>query len=84
MRDIRSRCNLAEALFYIKDSDDGRKEKLIKSLFPDLRICTYKCDKLKAIPKNITCIYREHGSHCAYKRCLALCQNIYFNEINVF
>lgn len=75
MRDIKAQCNIDEALFYVRDHIDGRKMMLIKSILPDLRICIYKCPKLKPLPKNITCIYREHGLYCAYKKCLALCQH---------
>ena len=65
-----------ESMFYVKDALNGNKAEYLQRMFPDLRITSYHCEKkLAKIPENISCPYKDHGDHCAYKKCLALCQN---------
>ena len=75
MNDIQRTCNINESMFYVKDALNGRKIEYLHRMFPYLRITSYHCEKLAKIPKNISCPYKDHGDHCAYKTCLTLCQN---------
>ena len=80
MNDIQRTCNINESMFYVKDALNGRKIEYLHRMFPYLRITSYHCEKLAKIPKNISCPYKDHGDHCAYKKCLALCQDYVANK----
>ena len=62
---------IENAVFYVRD----QKVKLMKELFREFRIIGYSAEKLNTIPRNITCPFRCHGKHCAFKKCLLLCQH---------
>jgi len=62
------------ATFYVLGIDDCTKTTTLQRYFPDMRlICYSKQSELAKVPSNITCPWREHGEHCAYKNCLAMC-----------
>ena len=80
MNDIHRICENNNAIFYVKDALDGRKKEYLRGMFPDLKITSYNCVKLMNIPTNISCPYKDHGDRCAYKKCLALCQDYVANK----
>ena len=66
----------SNGLFYVMDSQhNGQKVKFLKQEFPELKILNYNITfkSLPNITKNITCLFREHGDHCAYLKCMRLC-----------
>ena len=67
--------DIKKSIIYVLDQEDGTKMKTLKKYFPELRFTSYNKNKsdLSSVPPNITCIWREHGPHCAYKQCLLMC-----------
>jgi hypothetical protein len=64
-----------EATFFILDSPNGSKKKTLQRYFPNLKLINYNktIDTLLPVPSNISCPFRDHGDHCAYKQCLSMC-----------
>ena len=62
-------------IFYVMDCCNGQKVKFLMHEFPELNIVNYNMTfkNLPCISRNITCIHREHGHHCAYLKCMRLC-----------
>ena len=76
----RSKINLPNSIVYVLDTENGLKMKTLKKHFPSMRLTSYNKSStdLQEIPKNISCIWKEHHHrHCAYKRCLAMCLDFY-------
>ena len=67
--------NVTDSIFYVLDKCDGNKLQTLKKFFPMLRLVNYSKNsaELPTVPENIRCVWREHGQHCAYKHCLAMC-----------
>lgn len=63
------------SVFYVLDKVDGTKMKTLERYFPELNFVQYSKSiaELPKVGENITCLWREHGLHCAYKQCLAMC-----------
>ena len=61
-----------EGMFYVLDSVCGPKIKFLKKEFPHLRLANYNGLTFKTLPEpplNIACPFREHGIHCAFRKC---------------
>lgn len=56
------------------NSIEGAKIKTLQQHFPGVRFIEYSksADELPKVPDNISCPYRNHGKHCAYKHCLCM------------
>ena len=61
------------SLFYVIDSPTGSKINTIKKYFPMIRVTNYSLPATSLLPENISCPWRQHGIHCAYKQCLLGC-----------
>jgi hypothetical protein len=75
----------ASGIFYVMEAqDNGPKVKFIQNEFPDLNIMNYNVtfDNLPYLLGNITCLHREHGPHCAYLKCLRVCNH--YNNARLF
>ena len=59
------------AIFYTLDD----KFDVLQKNFPTLRLIRYNIKDLPEIPYNISCPYKDHGKHCAFKNCIAMCTN---------
>ena len=62
-----------EAIIYVADVEHGTKMKTLKKNFPNWRFISFNktIPQLPKVPSNISCPWRDHGSHCAY---LFVCQ----------
>lgn len=58
-------------IFYVLGS---QKLNYLKHAFPKLNVVEYNTsfNSLPLLPPNISCIYREHGDHCACLKCYRL------------
>ena len=74
-------CN---GIFYVMDCYNGQKVKFLMQEFPELNIVNYNVTfkQLPYITRNITCLHRDHGVHCAYLKCMRLCYH-YMNACPV-
>ena len=72
----------SSGIFYVMDRHNGQKMKFLKEKLPQLNIVNYNMtfNNLPMISGNIACIYREHGEHCAYLKCVRLCSH-YMNAM---
>lgn len=59
-------------LYYVYDVEDGFKMNTLRRIFPRLRLVVYAKESILDVPSNISCMWREHGTHCAYKTCLSM------------
>jgi hypothetical protein len=66
--------NLPNTTFYVLDTINGSKIKVLQRHFPSFRFVNYgkTIGQLIQTPPNICCSWKEHGEHCAYKQCLAM------------
>lgn len=62
------------SLFYVIDSPTGSKINTIKKYFPMIRVTNYTMP-YTPLPENISCPWRPHGIHCAYKQCFMGCMH---------
>ena len=73
-------------LFYVMESQpNGQKIKTLKSLFPFLDIVNYNVTfkTLPLLTNNISCLYREHGDHRAYLKCMRMLQHYADSKYNL-
>ena len=65
-----------EGIFYVLDKPNGAKIQVLTKEFPELRIVNYNGLTLKTLPEprfpSLTCPFREHGQHCAFRKCQQL------------
>ena len=71
-------------VFYVMEKQaGGPKVQLLKTIFPLLTIVNYSVsfNSLPNISNINKCIYRSHGEHCAYLKCMRLIEHYrIFNE----
>ena len=62
------------AVFYVMGE---QKLEFLREQFPDLNFYQYPItmQELPLIAPNFGCVYREHGEHCACKKCYRLLQH---------
>ena len=61
-------------IFYVMGKE---KTEFLTGEFPDLNFVEYNItfNNLPLLPSNLVCYHREHGEHCAYRKCLRLCHH---------
>ena len=72
-------------VFYVMENQaGGPKVQLLKAIFPLLTIVNYNVS-FNFLPKlsNVKCIYRRHGEHCAYLKCMRMIQHYKSCSVNI-
>jgi hypothetical protein len=75
--------NFKDGIFYVLDKPQGAKVKFLSQEFPLLRMVNYTGVTFKTLPEpcyTLECPYRQHGKHCAYRKCLQL--YTHFNSLD--
>ncbi len=65
----------AEGTFYVMDKINGTKIKFLQEEFPHLNLIAYNTVIFKNLPPLAEyegCKYRDHGKHCAFRKCIQL------------
>jgi len=67
--------NWAEGTFFVMDKTKGSKIKFLQDEFPQLNLIAYDAVAFRNLPllaEYERCPYRDHGNHCAFRKCIQL------------
>jgi hypothetical protein len=70
-------------MFYVLDKPVGPKVEFLNQEFPQLRVVNYNGLTFNTLPEPciiLSCPYKAHGKHCAFRKCLQL--YTHFHSLN--